>query len=224
VEDFMGYLKKLKPDVEVVAEAWPKFGERDFTPQINALLQAKPEMVYSSLWGGDAIAFVKQAKPYGFFQKTQYMNIAGGDLDVVVPLGAEAPEGLWVSSNYAFYNQDTPANRAFVAKYKAKTGDLPPAGAFFGYVGTYFLAEAVKKAKSVDTEKVIDALEGLTIETPLGPLTMRGYDHQASKGQYWGRLKKVAEYPFPIMGDVQYIVGEKTLRSVDEIKAMRGTK
>jgi branched-chain amino acid transport system substrate-binding protein len=224
VDDFMSYLKKLKPDVQVVGEAWPKFGERDFTPHVNALLQAKPEMVYSSLWGGDAIAFVKQAKPYGFFQQTQYMNIAGGDLDVVVPLGAEAPEGLWVSSNYAFYNPDTPANRAFVAKYKAKTGDLPPAGAFFGYVGTYFLAEAVKKAKSVDTEKVIDALEGLTIETPLGPLTMRGYDHQASKGQYWGRLKKVPEYPFPIMGDVQYIVGEKTLRSVDEIKAMRGAK
>ena len=222
VDYFMGYLKKLKPDVEVVAEAWPKFGERDFTAHVNALLQAKPEMVYSSLWGGDAIAFVKQAKPYGFFTKTQYMNIAAADLDVVVPLGAETPEGIWGSSNYAFYYPDTPANREFVAKYKAKTNDLPPAGAFFGYVGTYFLAEAIRKAKSTDTEKVIDALEGLTIETPIGPLTMRAYDHQATKGHYWGRLKRVSEYPFPIMGDVQLIAGEKTLRPVDEIKALRG--
>jgi branched-chain amino acid transport system substrate-binding protein len=224
VDDFMGYLKKLKPDVEVVGEAWPKFGERDFTAHVNALLQAKPDMVYSSLWGGDAIAFVKQAKPYGFFTKTQYMNIAAADLDVVVPLGAETPEGIWGSSNYAFYYPDTPANREFVAKYKAKTNDLPPAGAFFGYVGTYFLAEAIRKAKSTDTEKVIDALEGLTIETPIGPLTMRAYDHQATKGQYWGRLKRVPEYPFPIMGDVQLITGEKTLRPVDEIKALRGAK
>jgi len=224
VDDFISYLKTLKPGVQVVAEAWPKFGERDFTAHVNALLQAKPDMVYSSLWGGDAIAFVKQAKPYGFFTKTQYMNIAAADLDVVVPLGAETPEGIWGSSNYAFYYPDTPANREFVAKYKAKANDLPPAGAFFGYVGTYFLAEAIRKAKSADTEKVIDALEGLTIETPIGPLTMRAYDHQATKGQYWGRLKRVPEFPFPIMGDVQLIGGEKTLRPVDEIKALRGAK
>ncbi len=224
VDDFMSYLKKLKPDVQVVGEQWPKFGERDFTANITALLQAKPDMVYSSLWGGDAIGFVKQARPYGFFGKTQYMNIAGGDLDVVVPLGAEAPEGMWVSSNYAFYYPDTPANREFVAKYKAKTGDLPPSGAFFGYVATYFLAEAIKKAKTTDTEKVVDALEGLTIQSPIEPLTMRAYDHQATKGQYWGRLKKAPDHPFLIMGDIQYIGGEKTLRPVDEIKAMRGGK
>jgi len=224
VDDFLSYFKTLKPGVQVVAEAWPKFGERDFTSHVNALLQAKPEMVYSSLWGGDAIAFIKQAKPYGFFTKTEYMNIAAADLDVLVPLGAETPEGIWGSSNYAVYYPDTPANREFVAKYKAKTGDLPPAGAFFGYVGTYFLAEAIRKAKSADTEKVIDALEGLTIETPIGPLTMRAYDHQATKGQYWGRLKRVPEFPFPIMGNVQFIGGEKTLRPVDEIKALRAAK
>lgn len=224
VDDFMSYLKKLKPDVQVVGEAWPKFGERDFTAHVNALLQAKPDMVYSSLWGGDAIAFIKQAKPYGFFGKTQYMNIAAGDLDVVVPLGAEAPEGIWGSSNYAFYHPDTPGNREFVAKYKAKTGDLPPSGAVFGYVGTYFLAEAIKKAKTAETEKVVDALEGLTIETPIGPLTMRAFDHQATKGQYWGRLKKSPQYPFLLMGDIQYIGGEKTLRPVEEIKALRSAR
>ena len=94
-EDFVTHLKKLRPDVQIVAEVWPKFGERDFTPHINALLQAKPEMVFSSIWGGDHIAFVKQAKPYGFFGKTQYMAISQGDLDVAQPLGAEAPEGLF---------------------------------------------------------------------------------------------------------------------------------
>jgi branched-chain amino acid transport system substrate-binding protein len=224
VEDFMSHLKKLKPDVQVVAEQWPKLGERDLTSFITALLQPKPDIVYSSLWGSDAIAFIKQAKPYGFFEKTQYMNIAAADLDIVVPLGAETPEGIWASSNYAFYHPDTPANRDFVARYKARTGDLPPSGAVFGYTGTYFLVEAIRKAKSTDTEKVIDALEGLTVETPIGPLTMRAYDHQASKGQYWGRLKRVKEYPFPIMADVQYIGGEKTVRTIEEIRALRGGK
>ena len=118
-EDFVAHLKKLKPDVQIVAEVWPKMGERDFTPHINALLQAKPEMVFSAIWGGDHIAFVKQAKPYGFFAKTQYLAIGQGDLDVVVPLGAEAPEGMWVSSNYTFYYPDAPANRDFVSRRRS---------------------------------------------------------------------------------------------------------
>ena len=223
-EDFVTHLKKLKPDVQIVAEAWPKLGERDFTPHINALLQAKPDMVFSSIWGGDHIAFVKQAKPYGFFGKTQYLAIGQGDLDVVVPLGAESPEGMWVSSNYTFYHPDTAANRDFVAKYKARTGDLPPSGAAFGYTATYFLAGAIQKAKSTETEKVVDALEGLTVESVHGPLTMRAYDHQSNKGQFFGRLKKVPEHPFLIIGELQYIGGEKTMRTLDEVKALRGQK
>jgi len=88
---------------------------------------------------------------------------------------------MWVSSNYTFYHPDSPANRDFVAKYKARTGDLPPSGAAFAYTSTYFLAEAIRKAKSTETEKVVDALEGLTVETVHGPLTIRAYDHQSNK-------------------------------------------
>src|SRR5438552_3692012 len=51
-EDFVTQLKKLRPDVQIVTEVWPKLGERDFTPHINALLQAKPDMVFSAIWGG----------------------------------------------------------------------------------------------------------------------------------------------------------------------------
>lgn len=92
------------------------------------------------------------------------------------------------------------------------------------YVATHFLAEAIRKARTTDTEKVIDALEGLTIETSHGPVTIRAYDHQANKGQLWGRLKKVPEHPFLIIGDPQYIGGEKTMRTIDEVKALRGQK
>ena len=224
VEDFVAHLKKLKPDVQVVAEVFPKLGERDFTPHINALLQAKPEMVFSAIWGGDHIAFVKQAKPYGFFTKTQYLAIGQGDLDVVVPLGAESPEGMWVSSNYTFYYPDSPANRDFVAKYKAKTGDLPPSGAAFAYTATQFLAAAIRKAKSTDTEKVVEAMEGITVDTVHGPLTIRAADHQSNKGQFFGRLKKTPEHPFLIIGDLSYVGGEKTMRTVEELKALKGQK
>ena len=45
-----------------------------------------------------------------------------------------------------------------------------------------------------------------------------------NKGQFFGRLKKVPEHPFLIIGDLQYVGGEKTMRTLDEVKALRGQK
>jgi len=42
--------------------------------------------------------------------------------------------------------------------------------------------------------------------------------------QFFGRLKKVPEHPFLIIGDLQYVGGEKTMRTLDEVKALRGQK
>ncbi len=75
-------------------------------------------------------------------------------------------------------------------------------------MGIYWLAEAIKKAGSTDTMKVIKALEGLTIQTPIGRQIMRAKDHQATRGQVWGTTTKVPEYPFPILRPVEYIPAE----------------
>ncbi|HKC42723.1 MAG TPA: ABC transporter substrate-binding protein, partial [Burkholderiales bacterium] len=62
---FVEHLKKLKPSVEIVDQQWPKLGEADYTPFINAQMAKKPEAVFSSLWGGHFVTFAKQAKPLG---------------------------------------------------------------------------------------------------------------------------------------------------------------
>ena len=64
---FVAHLKKIKPEVEIVDQQWPKLGEADYTPFINAQLSKKPEAVFSSLWGGHFVTFIKQAKPLGYF-------------------------------------------------------------------------------------------------------------------------------------------------------------
>ena len=50
-----------------------------------------------------------------------------------------------------------------------------------------FLTEAIKKAGSTDSYKVAKALLGLTVETPVGPLTIREKDHQANRGSSTAR-------------------------------------
>jgi branched-chain amino acid transport system substrate-binding protein len=74
-----------------------------------------------------------------------------------------------------------------------------------------FLVEAIKKAGSTDTLKVVKALEGLTIDTPIGKQTMRAKDHQANRGQFWGTTAKVPEYPFPILRPVEYIPADNLM-------------
>ena len=60
---FVTHLKKIKPDIEIVDQQWPKLGEADYTPFINAQMAKRPDAVFSSLWGGHFVTFAKQAKP-----------------------------------------------------------------------------------------------------------------------------------------------------------------
>jgi len=57
---FIGKLKELRPEVEVVGELWPKLMEKDFTPFIQKIVETKPDAVWSSLWGNDVVNFVKR--------------------------------------------------------------------------------------------------------------------------------------------------------------------
>jgi len=70
-----------------------------------------------------------------------------------------------------------------------------------------WLAEGLRKAKSSDSDAVIAALEGLTIQTPIGPQTMRARDHQANRGQFWGPMQPSGDpkYPFKVMKPAEYI-------------------
>ena len=92
-DEFSTYLKKLKPDVQFVHQSWPKLGETDHSAYITALLQSGAEGLFSSVWGSQSIAFVKQARPFGLFDKMRYVAPSVGNPDELDPLGKEAPVG-----------------------------------------------------------------------------------------------------------------------------------
>jgi branched-chain amino acid transport system substrate-binding protein len=204
---FVEWIKKNKPEVQILGQAWPKLGEADFTPFITAMMAAKPEAAFLSLWGGDFVNFAKQAKPYGFFEKVRVVSAGeAGSPETAISLKDDLPLGITTNAYDLFYYPDTPAHKAYVERLKAFTKqEYPPSWAITCYISMQFLAEAVKKANSTDTMKVVKALEGLTIDTPIGKQTMRAKDHQANRGQFWGTTAKVPEYPFPILRPVEYI-------------------
>jgi branched-chain amino acid transport system substrate-binding protein len=208
-KSFVEHLKKIKPSVQIVDQQWPKLGEPDYTPFINAQMAKKPDAVFSSLWGGHFVNFAKQAKPLGYFDAVKYNVIAVGEAgspESTKAMGKDYPVGIWGNSYDAFYWGETPAHRDYVARLsKYLKDEYPSSWAIQGYTGMQFLAEAIKKAGSTDSDKVSKALLGLTIDTPIGKQTIREKDHQANRGQLYGKTVMDPKYPFAIMKPVEYV-------------------
>jgi branched-chain amino acid transport system substrate-binding protein len=208
-KSFVEHLKKIKPSVQIVDQQWPKLGEPDYTPFINAQMAKKPDAVFSSLWGGHFVNFAKQAKPLGYFDALKYNFIGVGEAgspESTKAMGKDYPVGIWGNSYDAFYWGETPAHRDYVARLsKYLKDEYPSSWAIQGYTGMQFLAEAIKKAGSTDSDKVSKALLGLTIDTPIGKQTIREKDHQANRGQLYGKTVMDPKYPFAIMKPVEYV-------------------
>jgi branched-chain amino acid transport system substrate-binding protein len=122
-------------------------------------------------------------------------------------MGKDYPVGIWGNSYDAFYwDTAPPAHRDYVARLsKYLKDEYPSSWAIQGYIGLQFLTEAIKKANSTDSDKVAKALLGLTVNTPTGKITIRERDHQANRGQLYGKTVKDPKYPFAIMKPVTYV-------------------
>ncbi len=218
------YLKKAKPEVQEIGKSWWKVGEPDFTPYITSILSAKPDCVIMATGGAGCVPFLKAAKATGFNERIPFFMHTATELSTLRPLGANAPEGVLGSSNYFFYYPDTPANKAFAEEYHKVYKKYPSFGSMIGYVTANFIADAYKKAGKVDKEKFIDALEGMTVDSPIGKLKMREYDHQLMLPMYVGVSKKDPKYDFLTATDIVTIPPEEAIPSVEEVKAVREGK
>jgi len=223
-DEFIAYLKQLKPDVQVVQQNWPKLGETDHSSYITALLQSGAEGMLSVVWGAQEIAFVKQARPFGLFEKIHLVSASVGNPDELDPLGKEAPVGA-LTPGFAWYDEGMqkrhPKLSEWVKKYEARTKKEPTLGASWGYASTYLIAEAIKRAKSADAEKVIAVLgEGYEMEFPWGKVIMRGCDQQAIPPQWTGVVKMNAQGK-PVLADIEETHGKDLIKSCDEVAKLR---
>lgn len=209
-KSFVDHLKKIKPDAEIVDQQWPKLGEADYTPFINAQLSKRPEAVFSSLWGGHFVTFAKQAKPLRYFEQLSFNFVGAGEpgsIESAKSMGDEYPYGIWGNSyDVPGWPGGPEAHKAYIERVKKYTNqDWPSSWPVTGYVAMQFLVEGIKKANSTDSDKVAAALKGLTIDSPIGPQTLRAKDQQANRGQFWGKMVKDDKVPFAVMQNVTYI-------------------
>ena len=206
---FVEHMKKIKPSVQIVDQQWPKLGEQDYNPFINAQMAKKPEAIVSSIWGGFFVTYSKQAKALGVFDAVKYNFLGLGEAataETTKSMGADYPVGIWGNAYDAFYWGETQAHKDYTARLsKYLKDEYPSSWAIQGWIGMAFLAEAIKKAGGTDSDKVSKALLGLSIDTPIGKQTIREKDHQANRGQLYGKTVMDPKYPFAIMKPAVYV-------------------
>jgi branched-chain amino acid transport system substrate-binding protein len=215
-------LKAKKPEVQLIGKSWWKPGEPDLIPYITSILAAKPDAVIFATGGASMANIMKAVKATGMAEKVGIYIHSATDYAVLKPLGINAPEGVMGTIDYLFYYPEISANKNFVNAFKKAYGHPPGFPAFQGYITAHFIAEAYKKAGSLDTEKFIDALEGLQIQSPVGRIEMRACDHQAILPMNFGVTKVSPEMGFAVATDIVTLRGAEVMPSCQEIMKARG--
>jgi branched-chain amino acid transport system substrate-binding protein len=215
---FKKLLKEKQPDVEFVAEQAAPLGKIDAGAVAQALADAKPDAIFSSLFGPDLAKFVRAGNERGLFKGVEVFDLLGGEPEYLDPLKDEAPVG-WYVTGYPWYDIKTPEHTKFIDAYQAKFKDYPRLGSIVGYTTVMSAVAAIKKAGSLDQDKLVAAMSNLQVDTPFGPVTYRAIDHQSTLGAFVGRIG--LKDGKGIMTDWHFVDGKDALPSDDEVKKMR---
>jgi branched-chain amino acid transport system substrate-binding protein len=215
---FKELLKKAQPDVEFVAEQAPPLGKIDAGAVVQALADAKPDAVFSSLFGPDLAKFVREGNTRGTFKDVAVFNLLGGEPEYLDPLKDETPAG-WYVTGYPWSSIATADHQRFLEAYQKRWNDYPRLGSVVGYTTVMSIVAALKKAGSTDTEKLVQAMKGLQLTSPFGPITYRALDHQATMGAYVGRLG--LQDGKGVMTGWRYADGAQYLPGDDEVRKLR---
>ncbi len=206
-----------QPGIEFVEQAVP-LGKIDPGPVVQALLDAHPDAIFSSLFGPDLARFVREGQLRGLFKDRPVFNLLGGEPEYLDPLKDEAPIGWWVTG-YPWYAIDTPEHKRFRDAYQTKFNDYPRLGSVVGYSAVKSAAAALLRAGSSDTEKLVAAMQDLHVDTPFGTVSYRAIDHQSTMGAYVGRT--AVRDGKGIMVDWRYADGKDNLPPDDVVRRLR---
>ena len=184
-------LKAVGSKATVVHEEYTPAQTTDFTAPGQRLFDAlkdKPgRKIIAVVWAGaHPLPKLMDLKPERY-----NIEIAPGGNILPVMAGWKQFPGLEGAIYYYWGFPKNPVNDWLVAEYKKKNNGAPPD--FFvagGMSAALAVVEAIKKAKSTDTEKLIAAMEGMSFDTPKGKMTFRKEDHQALQLMYHWRMKK----------------------------------
>jgi urea transport system substrate-binding protein len=154
----------------------------DFGSTIAKIQTAKPDSVCAALVGGAHLSFFRQWAASGMNKKIPLYSTTFGVGNEHLALSPAEGDGILIAGNYS-QEETTPANKDFLARWGKRFGDTKIVHeiAVSQYQGIMLWAEAVRKAGSLDRDKLMKVLEsGIGVEGPAGQVKMDAATHHAS--------------------------------------------
>lgn len=192
VASFKALLKARRPDVEFVGEQWPALGKLEAGTTVQAVIADKPDAIFNVMFGADLAKLVREGNLRGLFPKTPVVSLLSGEPEYLDALKGETPRpvagGGWIVTGYPWDQIATPEHVKFFNAYYKRYGENPKLGSVVGYTTMVAIFEAIRKARSTDSEKLVAAMRGLKFVSPFGPVTFRAIDQQATMGAFVGKL------------------------------------
>jgi len=181
-----------------LGEVFAPLDSKDYSQYFGQIRAAQPQVLYTSVAGNDTVRLFTQMQEFGLLKNLTVLGASGTVTSQNIGAIGKAAEGFTTGVGYSA-EIDTPANKTFVAAFKAATKAEPDLYGTDSYGLIYAYKAAVEKAKSTETDKVRTALRGLTWSTPQGDKTIRAGDHQAMQIMY---VVQVTDGRFKIIGQV----------------------
>jgi branched-chain amino acid transport system substrate-binding protein len=185
-------LARKRPDIQVVGEdLHPLAQVRDFAPYVAKIKASGADTVITGNWGSDLALLVKAANESGYNGKffTYYTGVTG----TPTALGTGGAGRVYQVA-YSHYNMGGEIQKNAEEYNKKFNDDMYTNSIQHIYT---MLSQAMANAKSTDPVKVAAALEGLTVKSFNGEVTMRKTDHQLQQPLFISVWQKAdAKYPY----------------------------
>ncbi len=174
--------------IEIVGEEYVPLDSDDWTTQVAKIAEAKPDFVFNTINGSSNVGFIKAYDEAGL----------GADNSPIISVSIaeeEAPAmGVDLTGQYAAWNYfqsvDSPENATFIEAFQAKYGDDRPTSDPMeaAYTSLYLYKNMVEKAESFCVDAVNAASDGVTFDSPEGPVTVNGENHHIAKTGLIGQI------------------------------------
>jgi branched-chain amino acid transport system substrate-binding protein len=193
-------------------------GTSDFSSYLIKAQAANPEVILFLLGGDDMISALKQAVQFGLDKR---IHLAGAqqELEQLEGLPPEARVGTWVLEWY-WKQPGNPHVEAFVDAIRKRTGRVPSARTWFGYVATWSCALAANQAKSLESVKMARALEGMKLPPEIGLMPeapfYRAGDHQLIGTLFVGNAQAQGSTPEDLFQVTQLVRGVDVAGPVED--------
>ena len=179
----------------VLQEAYPK-GNTDFSALLVKIKAANPDVIAAGTYFDDAVAITRQMKELNVNPKMFGLTV-GGDLPEFYDLLKQNAEYVYGSTQWD-ESLPYPGQKEFLAAYTKKFKHEPSYHAAAGYAGCLIYGEAVKRAGTLDADKVREQLQKMEIKTAFGDYKVEPDGFQVAHKMVmlqWQDGKRVVVWP-----------------------------